>query len=600
MTLGSQSQLSRTASSVPNLDRRHYAHPKQTNLRQHILHMPSIGIPGATQHSLHSLPHQRNRWASQCVLDASLPPATFLLAGHVCLCKTYVSGMPRFCTLQPHCGKSSELLYNFPIEAPFLVMHFDAYVAGKHAGFEGSNAYLIGCFGMCSFTCMEPITNPSSTKFASAIMHIILRYGFCHTAVLDKDSKFFGVCREALDLLQINCHVLLGANHNPMLIERVNRYLNKGLRIMCNKRDSVWVALEAIFLLLYASNSCPFPGRDISRSLVAVGRKFAFPIDFSSRKHWELTSSASTVVSNSKKLATCLSACREVAKRLIQEQRSYHWEYINAHCPDPGIYSIRDIVFAWHAICSVSAREVVDKLQFAFTGPWHITALLKGMSYELEHCHKTGQKEKKHASDLLPYPPELVPFQLVDGADTRYGQLYKPISAHSFKEARIKGFSPIQPYRIAANLATTDHCLAFHWPTLAELNNEVVPFRWESDDERRLYMDENSISTLLAFTTELPPAASIYPVPAIPSIQLLVAVITRSTDRLFFVLCKFGGNDAWEWRLARVVFLDSMSLYPLCTLDGSFLLKFYICHPADWHYNAVIQRIGFNFTVSVT
>ncbi len=31
-----------------------------------------------------------------------------------------------------------------------------------------------------------------------------------------------------------------------MLVERVNRYLTKGLKIMCNKRDSIRVALEAI------------------------------------------------------------------------------------------------------------------------------------------------------------------------------------------------------------------------------------------------------------------------------------------------------------------------------------------------------------------
>jgi hypothetical protein len=127
------------------------------------------------------------------------------------------------CTLSnPHRGKSSKLVNNFPIKAPFLVMHFDTYVTSKHVGFEGSGAYLIGCCGMCSFSCMEPVTNPSSTTFASAIMCIILRYRFCHTAVLNKDSKFFSVCREALDLLQINCHVLSGANHNPMLIEGVN------------------------------------------------------------------------------------------------------------------------------------------------------------------------------------------------------------------------------------------------------------------------------------------------------------------------------------------------------------------------------------------
>jgi hypothetical protein len=47
-------------------------------------------------------------------------------------------------------------------------------------------------------------------------------YGFCHTIVLDKDSKFYGVCCEALDLLHINCHVLSGDNHNPMMVEHVN------------------------------------------------------------------------------------------------------------------------------------------------------------------------------------------------------------------------------------------------------------------------------------------------------------------------------------------------------------------------------------------
>ena len=111
-------------------------------------------------------------------------------------------------------------------------------------------------------------------------MRILLRYGFCHTVVLDKDSKFFGVCHEAIDLLKINCHILSSANHNPMIVKRINRYLTKGLKIMCNERDSVRVALEAMLLLLYAWNSCPVPGTDISHSLVAVGREFAFPDQF--------------------------------------------------------------------------------------------------------------------------------------------------------------------------------------------------------------------------------------------------------------------------------------------------------------------------------
>jgi hypothetical protein len=112
---------------------------------------------------------------------------------------------------------------------------------------------------MTGFASMEPIQHTNSKTFASGIMKVQLRYGFCQTVILDKYSKLFGVCSEALDLLQIKRRVLSGNNHNPMMVERINRYLMKGLKIMTNERDSVWVALEAILLLLYAWNSCPIP-----------------------------------------------------------------------------------------------------------------------------------------------------------------------------------------------------------------------------------------------------------------------------------------------------------------------------------------------------
>jgi hypothetical protein len=188
------------------------------------------------------------------------------------------------CTLaNPTKGKSSKLVYNFPIKAPFWVFHADTYSAGAHSGFEGSTSYLIGCCGMCSLGILEPVTSAKASTFASAIMKMQLRFGFCHTVVLDKDSKFFSVCRESLDLLKINCHVLLGDNHNPMFVKWLCRYFNKGLRIMTNECNLVHLALEALLLLLYAWNSCPIPGTDISHSLVAIGHDFAFHIDFFDR-----------------------------------------------------------------------------------------------------------------------------------------------------------------------------------------------------------------------------------------------------------------------------------------------------------------------------
>jgi hypothetical protein len=96
-------------------------------------------------------------------------PGMYSYVKHMC------QACPGCALANPTRGKLSELVYNFPVEAPFLVMFFNAYSAGKHTGCEGSECYLIGCCGMCSFACMEPITRASATTFASSIMKILLR-----------------------------------------------------------------------------------------------------------------------------------------------------------------------------------------------------------------------------------------------------------------------------------------------------------------------------------------------------------------------------------------------------------------------------------------
>ena len=94
---------------------------------------------------------------------------------------------------------------------------------------------------------------------------------------------------------------------------------------------------------------------------------------------------------------------------LVREQRSYHRELINARRPDPRIYSIGDIVFARRAVKSDAARGNVDKLQYAFTRPWRVTASLPGASYELEHCDKTLKKGEKARVGFIPLPYRVDP-----------------------------------------------------------------------------------------------------------------------------------------------------------------------------------------------
>ena len=103
-------------------------------------------------------------------------------------------------------------------------------------------------------------------------------------------------------------------------------------------------------------------------------------------------------------------------------------------------------------------------------------------------------------------------------------------------------------------------------------------------------MDGNSIATLPVLNTGPPPSAPMHTIPTIPAIHLLTAAIIQSSDKLFFISHSIGSNNAREWHLARVAFQDSMSLNPSGTQDGRYLFNFYICHPSDWHYNAINQR----------
>jgi hypothetical protein len=86
-----------------------------------------------------------------------------------------------------------------------------------------------------------------------------------------------------------------------------------------------------------------------------------------------------------------LTACCAIAELLVKEHRAYHHKFINANCPNPWVYAIGDIVFARRAVQSDAWRECVNKLQYAFTGPWKVISVLPGTSYELEHCENAGR-----------------------------------------------------------------------------------------------------------------------------------------------------------------------------------------------------------------
>ena len=98
----------------------------------------------------------------------------------------------RMCNACPGCaltnptrGRSRELIYSFPIEAPMMVLHVNGYQVGKESGFEGSSHYLVACCGMCTFAAMEPIANANATTYASGIRKI---YSFDMVSVAQLSS----------------------------------------------------------------------------------------------------------------------------------------------------------------------------------------------------------------------------------------------------------------------------------------------------------------------------------------------------------------------------------------------------------------------------
>jgi hypothetical protein len=183
---------------------------------------------------------------------------------------------------------------------------------------------------------------------------------------------------------------------------------------------------------------------------------------------------------------------------------------------------------------------LVDKLTYSFTGPWRIIAKLHGASYEIEHCTSKA-KYKRHASDLSPYSVKLIPFQPIDGADNQFSQLYRKFKEHPYQEAGIKGFTLPTPFVIPTNFITTSDALRFTWPTLAELNTEILGDDGLMDNDELLDTGD-LIIPVAGLNIGPPPAAPSCSIPAVPSANSLAQRIIISADKLFFISHKIGGS----------------------------------------------------------
>ncbi|KAL3787769.1 LOW QUALITY PROTEIN: hypothetical protein HJC23_009820, partial [Cyclotella cryptica] len=490
--------------------------------------------------------------------------------------------------------KSSELVYNFPATEPMSVMHVDCYTAGHLRTYDNITCYMVGACNMTAFGLLEGITEPNSTTFAAAIMRFQLRHGFFHTMVLDKDSKFYATFRDTARLLKLNTHTLSRANHDPMLVERIGRYLNKSLKIFNSEHSSdPRVAHEGLHMAMYAWNCAPVAGTDISRCLMVTGREWRFPLDYSTGAHLEL-------ISRPKLLCTPASSHpRSLSQTWTDsndEHRAYHRELINSLRPDPKLFKPGDYVFARRTVQSSAKHVRVGKLEFACTGPWVVLRRLKGASYECKHT-VSEKIDKFHASHLSPVPPGLVPFAPIDGPDHRFGQLHRPLRDDAYKAASLEGFLPYKPFQPFRRVRFADDQIPSATAPDPPLTTNLVDFQswshhehsdrslhfpslWELNSELHDW-DDHDTDTLIDDIHPLPPSDTISFLATPPSPSQLAASIIKSTSRLFFISWQLPSVPRREWHLVCVDLPSSLSLNPNCLSDGRYLVQFFICHPKD-------------------
>jgi hypothetical protein len=143
------------------------------------------------------------------------------------------------CILRNHSSRpASELLYSFPIDAPFLTIHADVWLPGKMTSFDGYVGLMIVMCHMTGFVAIEPLKELHSTSFSKAVYAIQLRYGLSHLLIIDADSKFKGEFLKTAELLKMHLHPVAKGNHDAVLVKCFNRFLNSSIIVFNNDHKS--------------------------------------------------------------------------------------------------------------------------------------------------------------------------------------------------------------------------------------------------------------------------------------------------------------------------------------------------------------------------
>jgi hypothetical protein len=149
---------------------------------------------------------------------------------------------------------------------------------------------------------------------------------------------------------------------------------------------------------------------------------------------------------------------------------------------------------------------------------------------------------------------------------------------------------PPQLFQIASHFLTKGDFRDFHFPMLAELNDDICPFPWLNEEERICVLSGNDFEEAQNLYHGPPPSLAVPSPPLTPILSSLIANIIASSDCCFFISHSLGNPTFRKWEFVRIAFADSMALSPSCLQDGLFLVEFYTLHHADVRFNVVNQQ----------
>jgi hypothetical protein len=233
--------------------------------------------------------------------------------------------------------------------------------------------------------------------------------------------------------------------------------------------------------------------------------------------------------------------------------------------------------------------------------------------YKLRLFSNHKRIDKKHASELTIFPQKLIPYPQLSGTDHAFSKINKDITDNPFSEAGIKGYNgydlaqpwQIKPQSSFAKHSTTAHLNVDHFPSLQELNDELLQEPLHGNTKRLIPPSTHSCSPIKGTSINNlvepgPPTnteesstenRNLLAVPKLPNTASeLMAQIIQSEDKLFFIRYNITLLSCSEWRLIQVDLTSSINKNPSALSNGRILAIFYVSHPKDNAFNATNRR----------